>query len=93
MAAGCETAKVWRLLGDLYLKSGLRLLAEQNYETALALATDSLEEQALTQYGLDTLYARVEKPEKATEYLEAAQAGALELGDDVLAADIAAELP
>lgn len=93
VAAGCDTAKVRRLLGDLYLKSGLRLLAEQNYETALALATDNLEEQVLAQYGLGTLYARVEEPDKATEYLKAAQAGALELGDETLAADIAAELP
>ncbi|PSR19414.1 hypothetical protein C8255_02055, partial [filamentous cyanobacterium CCP3] len=95
VAAGCETAKVRRLLGDLYLKSGLRLLAEQNYDTALALAlaTENLEEQVLAQYGLGTLYARVEEPEKAIEYLEAAQAGALALGDTTLADDIAAELP
>ncbi|MBE9160625.1 tetratricopeptide repeat protein [Nodosilinea sp. LEGE 06152] len=95
VAGGCETAKVRRLLGDFYLKSGLRLLAEQNYETALALAlaTDNLEEQVLAQYGLGTLYARVEEPEKAVEYLEAAQAGALALGDITLADDIAAELP
>ena len=95
VTAGCETAKVRRLLGDLYLKSGLRLLAGQNYETALALAlaTENLEERVLAQYGLGTLYARIEEPEKATEFLAAAQAGALELGDDTLAADIAAELP
>jgi hypothetical protein len=94
VAAGCETAKVRRLLGDLYLKSGLRLLAEQNYEAALALAlaTDNLEEQVLAQYGLGTLYARVGEPEQAVEYLEAAQAGALALGDTTLADDIAAEL-
>lgn len=94
IATGCDSAKVRRLLGDWYLKSGLRLLAEENYQLALALAqaTDNVEEQVFAQYGLGTLYNRVGEPDQAADFLEAAAAGATELGDTTLAEDITAEI-
>ena len=91
---GFELAQVRRLLGDLYLRSGLRLLAEANYQRAIALAfaTDNLEEQVMAQYGLGTLYSRVGETAQAVVQLSAAQDGADALGKATLVADIAAEL-
>ncbi|PSR17362.1 hypothetical protein C8255_13020 [filamentous cyanobacterium CCP3] len=87
---GYDLAQVRRLLGDLYLRSGLRLLAEENYQRAiaLALATDNLEEQVMAQYGLGTLYSRIGDRENADAQLTAAQTGALGLGNSTLADDI-----
>jgi tetratricopeptide (TPR) repeat protein len=81
---------VRRLLGDLYLRSGLRLLAEENYQRAIALATatDNLEEQVMAQYGLGNLYSRIGDRENAAAQLTGAQTGALELGNSTLADDI-----
>lgn len=89
-----ETAQVYRLLGDVYLKSGLRLLAEESYAEAVALATMSnvLEEQVLAQLGLGVLYREVEEPERARQQLQCAQAGAMELGDETLIESIDEEL-
>ena len=94
VTSGCETAKVRRLLGDLYIKSGLRLLAEENYQRAIALAgaTANLEEQVMAQYGLGTLYSRIGDTENAAAQLTAARLGALELGNTTLAEDIGIEL-
>jgi hypothetical protein len=70
------------------------LLAETNYQRAIALAiaTDSLEEEVMAQYGLGTLYRRTGNPEGAMAQLAAAQSGAIALGNATLAADIATEL-
>ncbi len=94
VSQGFELAQVRRLLGDLYLRSGLRLLAEENYRQAIALAfaTDNLEEQVMAQYGLGTLYSRVGETAQAVAQLSAAQDGADALGNATLVADIAAEL-
>lgn len=93
VSQGFDIAQVRRLLGDIYLRSGLSWLAETNYlrAVALAIATDNLEEQVMAQYGLGTLYNRTDNPEAAAAQLAAAQAGAEALGNATLAADIAAE--
>ncbi|MEM9218653.1 MAG: tetratricopeptide repeat protein [Cyanobacteria bacterium P01_F01_bin.150] len=86
IAAGIETAQIYRLLGDVYLKSGLRLLAEESYVKAIALATQSnnLEEQVFAQLGLGTLYLHVGETDRAMRQLHCAQKGASELGDEKL---------
>jgi tetratricopeptide (TPR) repeat protein len=91
---GTETAYIYRLLGDLYVKSGLQLSAEESYQTAieLAAAEPNLEEQTLTYLGLGTLYQTVNKSEKAKDALEQAQIGATELGDSDLVSSIEDQL-
>ncbi|MDJ0707191.1 MAG: tetratricopeptide repeat protein [Leptolyngbyaceae cyanobacterium MO_188.B28] len=91
---GVETAQVYRLLGDVYLKSGLRLLAEASYGQAIGLAIPSgeLEEQVLAQLGLGELYSQVDEPEKAIRQFQCAQAGATELGDESLISSIEEKL-
>lgn len=86
LAAGVETTQVYRLLGDWYLKSGLRLLAEESYAVAIARATSSdvLEEQILAQLGLGILYQQVGELERAEQQLSCAQEGAMRLGDERL---------
>jgi hypothetical protein len=94
VSQGFDLAQVRRLLGDIYLRSGLRLLAETSYQRAIALAiaTDNLEEEVMAQYGLGTLYSRTGQTARAIAQLTAAQAGATALGNATLAADIATEL-
>jgi hypothetical protein len=84
--SGVETAQVYRLLGDVYLKSGLRLLAEEHYAEAIArsIVSNALEERVLAQLGLGTLYREVDAPEQSRQQLRCAQEGAVELGDDQL---------
>ncbi|NET37439.1 MAG: hypothetical protein F6K19_36345 [Cyanothece sp. SIO1E1] len=91
---GIETAQIYRLLGDLYLKSGLRLLAEEHYVRATGLATiaGNLEEEVWAHLGLGTLYSRIDDTERAVRQLRCAQNGAAELGDENLASSIEAEL-
>jgi hypothetical protein len=91
---GTETAYIYRLLGDLYVKSGLQLSAEESYQTAieLAAAEPNLEEQTLTYLGLGTLYQTVNKSEKAKDAPEQAQIGATELGDSDLVSSIEDQL-
>ena len=94
IAAGTETVRVYRLLGDYFIRSGLELPTETHYLKALELAeaAEHLEEQVKAQWGLGTLYNRVGKTEQAREYLTAAQEGATALGDEDLLARINAEL-
>lgn len=84
IASGVETAQVYRLLGDVYLKSGLRLLAEESYLEAVTIAMRShtLEEQVRAQLGLGTLYSQVGERDSAMRQLRCAQAGAATLGDE-----------
>lgn len=94
IASGIETAQVYRLLGDLYLTSGLRLLAEASYVQAIALAIPSghVEAQVLAHLGLGTLYSQIGETAKAIQQLRCAQAGAAQLGDARLTESIAAAL-
>lgn len=92
--SGTETAQIYRLLGDYFIRSGLELPTEQNYLKAIELAaeTNHLEEQVRAQWGLGTLYNRVERPEEAEVLLRQAQQGAMALGDANLLSSIEAEL-
>ncbi|WP_299409530.1 lipopolysaccharide assembly protein LapB [Acaryochloris sp. IP29b_bin.148] len=78
-----ESSKVYRLLGDVYLKSGLKLLAEKNFAKAIDLATTSenLEELLLAQLGLATLYDQAGESQKSLHQFRCAQISAAELGD------------
>ena len=92
--AGVETAQIYRLLGDYYIRSGLELPTESSYLKALELATaaENLEEQVKARWRLGTLYNRVDETEQALEQLKAAQRGATELGDANLLDSIEKEL-
>ncbi|MEM6255903.1 MAG: tetratricopeptide repeat protein [Cyanobacteria bacterium P01_D01_bin.156] len=92
--SGAETAHIYRLLGDYYIRSGQALPTEDSYLKALTLAEaeDHLEEQVKVRWGLGTLYNRIGQPEQAREQLLTAQQGATELGDTDLIASIEAEL-
>ena len=92
--SGVETAQIYRLLGDYFIRSGLELPTESSYFKALALATaaENLEEQVKARWGLGTLYNRVGETEQALEQLTAAQQGATALGDANLLASIEKEI-
>ena len=78
-----ETAHIYRLLGDLYVKSGLQIPAEESYQKALELATTetNLEEETLAYLGLGTLYQAINEPDKALEVLQQGELEAIALGD------------
>ena len=92
--AGHESALVYRLLGDYYIRSGLALPAESSYLNAIELAqtAENIEEAALSTWGLGTLYGRTGKIDNACTYLRQAQELAAELGDSDLRANIDAEI-
>lgn len=92
--SGTETAQVYRLLGDYFIRSGLELPTEQSYLKAIELAAEveNLEERVRAQWGLGTLYNRVGRSEEAEATLMQAQQGAIALGDADLLASIEVEL-
>ena len=92
--AGYESALVYRLLGDYYIRSGLALPAESSYLNAIELAqtAENIEEAALSTWGLGTLYGRTGKIDSACTYLRQAKKLATELGDSDLMANIDAEM-
>ncbi|NER78981.1 MAG: tetratricopeptide repeat protein [Leptolyngbya sp. SIO1D8] len=89
-----ETAHIYRLLGDLYVKSGLQIPAEESYQKALEFAAmeENLEEETLAYLGLGTLYQAISDQEKALETLQQAKAVALSLGNAKLVASIESQL-
>ena len=66
---GMVSAHSYRLLGDLYLASGLRLPAETAYLKALEVVQlyQDLEDWMLAQVALGTLYARLQDTEAAIQ--------------------------
>ncbi|MEO0851913.1 MAG: tetratricopeptide repeat protein [Cyanobacteria bacterium J06648_11] len=88
--SGQATAQVHRLLGDYAVRSGLSLLAEENFLEAIALAatTAELEEQILATFELGKAYSGMDKPTLAQLYLQQAEQLAQALGNDELVADI-----
>jgi hypothetical protein len=48
VADGTQTALVYQMLGDLYVKTGLNSLAEASYSQAIVLASDSEDLEVLT---------------------------------------------
>ena len=78
MAEQSDSSQVLRILGNAYLASGLRLLAEEAYLDALTTAKfyQDLEDWTMTQVALGELYERVEQLEDAIQRLRQAQVGA-----------------
>lgn len=91
---GEETAHIYRLLGDLYVKSGVQIPAEESYHQALELAAaeENLEDATLAHLGLGTLYQAIGQPENAIALLQQALSGAKELGDRQLIDSIERQL-
>lgn len=82
-ADGIKNAKVYRLLGDTYAKTGLNLLAEENYTKALELesANNNLEGVTEIQASLVSVKIMLGKSEEAEALSQQAQAGYAKLGD------------
>ena len=78
MAEQSDSSQGLRSLGNAYLASGLRLLAEEAYLDALTTAKfyQDLEDWTMTQVALGELYERVEQLEDAIQRLRQAQVGA-----------------
>lgn len=79
---GSETAAVYGMLGDLYLRVGWRSRAEEFYRTALELAEVQGELEGVTaaQFGLAKVAAAGQEVEGALDWLRLARAGYGELG-------------
>ncbi|MTF39526.1 tetratricopeptide repeat protein [Cyanobacterium aponinum] len=80
---GSKSAQVYRLLGDTYAKTGLNLLAEENYLTAIELesANNNLESVTEIQASLVGVKIMLGKLEEAEELNQQAQAGYSKLGN------------
>jgi hypothetical protein len=78
-----QVAAVYRLLAELYLKSGLNLLAESNYQQAddLSRSTNDIEGQALSQVGMGEAEAALGKKDAAIQQLTQALENFTQLGD------------
>ncbi|MEL6468645.1 MAG: hypothetical protein AAFQ74_02875 [Cyanobacteria bacterium J06623_4] len=92
--AGHGSDRIYRLLGDYYIRSGLVLPTEESYLSAIELAKESnhLEEQVMAAWGLGTLYSRTEQPQAACTYLNSARQLAMDLSDTNLVASIEKEI-
>ncbi len=82
-ADGIKNARVYRLLGDTYAKTGLNLLAEENYTKALELesANNNFEGVTEIQSSLVSVKIMLGKFEEAEALSQKAQAGYAKLGD------------
>jgi len=80
---GYQQPFVYRSLGDLYQRSGLRLLAEERYQQAIALAIapKHVEQRAAAELGLGLLYKRVGNLEQASHWFNLARTSYIELGE------------
>jgi len=80
---GYQQPFVYRSLGDLYQRSGLRLLAEERYQQAIALAIapNHVEQRAAAELGLGLLYKRVGNSEQASHWFNLARTSYVELGE------------
>ncbi|MBD2001430.1 tetratricopeptide repeat protein [Leptolyngbya sp. FACHB-541] len=89
-----QSPLVYRLLGDLYLRSGLQLLAQERYQQAADLAqiAQNLEERVDAQFGLGILNSRIGNIAEATLWFSQAQVGAIYLGDENRLEQIETEL-
>jgi len=91
---GPQEPAVLRLLGDLYISTGLNRLAEERYTTALARseALSDVEGQAQAQHALGRIYEALGNPTEARRHLSAALALYDRLGDAKQAAEAKAHL-
>jgi tetratricopeptide (TPR) repeat protein len=78
---GSQTAAVYRILGDLYLETGLNLLAESRYLRAIELAAADVEAQALAAASLVKVYEAIANRQEAIRWLTQAHNRYQVLGD------------
>ena len=80
---GTQEPAVLRLLGDLYISTGLNRLAEERYAAALARSEDlnDLEGQAQAHHALGRIYDALGNPADARRHLTDALALYDRLGD------------
>ena len=91
---GPQEPAVLRLLGDLYISTGLNRLAEERYTTALARseALSDVEGQAQAHHALGRIYDALGNPAEARRHLSGALALYDRLGDAKQAAEAKAHL-
>jgi len=91
---GPQEPAVLRLLGDLYISTGLNRLAEERYTTALARseALSDVEGMAQAQHALGRIYEALGNPAEARRHLSDALALYDRLGDAKQAAEAKAHL-
>jgi len=91
---GPQEPAVLRLLGDLYISTGLNRLAEERYTTALARseALSDVEGMAQAQHALGRIYKALGNPAEARRHLSDALALYDRLGDAKQAAEAKAHL-
>lgn len=85
VAAETQKTIVYSLLGDMYRRTGISLLAKERYESGLALAEaeGNLPEKAAIQAGLAETEYVLGKEEKAVAWMKQAQEGYAGLGDEL----------
>ncbi|NET32537.1 MAG: hypothetical protein F6K19_11070 [Cyanothece sp. SIO1E1] len=81
---GNQQPFVYRILGDLYQRSGLRLLSETRYQQAICLATNliHIEQRAAAQLGLGLLHKRIENLAQSSYWFNLAKVSYRELGEE-----------
>ena len=91
---GPQEPAVLRLLGDLYISTGLNRLAEERYAAALARseALNDIEGQARAQHALGRIYDALGNPAEARRHLSDALALYDRLGDAKKATEVKAQL-
>jgi hypothetical protein len=91
---GTQEPAVLRLLGDLYISTGLNRLAEERYASALARseALNDIEGQAQAQHALGRIYEALGNPAEARRHLSDALALYDRLGDTKQAVEAKAQL-
>ena len=91
---GTQEPAVLRLLGDLYISTGLNRLAEERYAAALARseALNDIEGQAQAQHALGRIYEALGNPAEARRHLSDALALYDRLGEAKKAAEAKAQL-
>ncbi|GGA27005.1 hypothetical protein CYANOKiyG1_43170 [Okeania sp. KiyG1] len=80
--SGSQTATVYQLLGDIYQRVGLNLMAKEVYQQGLALTVEEekSEVKAMMQWGLGEVEYVLGNRDEAVEWLEKAKANYLALG-------------
>jgi hypothetical protein len=91
---GAQEPAILRLLGDLYISTGLNRLAEERYASALAHSEvlNDIEGQAQAQHALGRIYEALGNPTEARRHLSDALALYDRLGDPKRAAEAKAQL-
>jgi len=80
---GTQVAAIYRMLGDIYLQSGVNLSAESSYQQAITLAqsNNDIEGQAIAEYGLGEVEAALGKKANAISVFNQSLGNYTQLGD------------